>query len=489
MPELDLPQLLNLSDYADEIVEPQVPLARVANTNAPAPQLSPELMAALTPPAPTLMDTIGNIATGLGRAAVPFTSPQYRQGLENLYAQAAQAQERRRLERAAQETQALTQLFSTALASGDPVAVTNTIKQLSGLKGLQPETIQNLQKFQLQLSEQAGRFARNQKALEAIPVEINNPKVAVLRVLLSSGVDEDTAKIIASAIPEPKPVEPFTLSAGQTRYVPTPEGKFAVVQGPEKVTDEIPHATQVELERAGVRLAGRSRVSQIQPQEWEKLNQVSTAQRLAEKRDALEMAASIRAQERADTPINEKALFYVDPATLMNPSPDTSRSDLGASVKSGKLVSVRPQDVQNLREMKARVEQLLDMRRIAQRLLATSPGENITRAVQLAVKRGLASSVDAALFNGWGNALSLQVAADFNKGRPSDADRQAVQNVLFNERDTVKTALGKVDELIKHYDRLASKNLGVPIDPRKTGSTPTLPGARSRVHTLSEDFK
>jgi hypothetical protein len=213
-------------------------------------------------------------------------------------------------------------------------------------------------------------------------------------------------------------------------------------------------------------------MDQITGAEWDKVNQNARTERENQVRSDAQIRGDERVQERAMMPISERSLSYLDPVTLQHPSPGTTNGELGAMVTAGRYVPIRPADVGNIRDMRVRVESLVEMRAIAQRILAVAPGENLVTAFKLAVQRGLASSSDAALFQGWGQALGLQIASDFNKGRPSDKDKQAIDAVMPNEKDNVKTAMAKIDSLIKNFDRIAASSLGVPL--LATGSRPLL---------------
>lgn len=60
-----------------------------------------------------------------------------------------QEHEQRRQAKSAQETQSITAMFGAAMASGDPEQLANVMNQFTKLKGLEPETIQNMQRYQL----------------------------------------------------------------------------------------------------------------------------------------------------------------------------------------------------------------------------------------------------------------------------------------------------------------------------------------------------
>lgn len=221
---MDLPQLLGMADMSEEVVGPQVPLAQMANQNVPVQLGNAGGM--------SWQDALSQIGLGVTQMATPFARPHEQQSLRQGMAIQQAAIEKKRLAKSAQETGAITQLFSSALTSEDPKAIINTLKSLSGLKDLQPETYQSLQKLQLQMSEKAGQFTRNQAALQSIPEGVGGPEVEVYKMLLGKGVDDDTAKLVAGAVRAAQPKAPEAFTLNNMRYLPQPGGGFAVVEGP-----------------------------------------------------------------------------------------------------------------------------------------------------------------------------------------------------------------------------------------------------------------
>ena len=432
--------------------------------------------------------------------------------------------EQRRLNKSAQETQAITAMFGAALASGDPEQLASVTQQFTKIKGLEPETIENMQKYQLSIASKLSGDQEEAKFASAVaqhaPPEF---KEAINTLMTSVGGNiktSDAVKIIKSGmLGEPAKTqhmqgigmvriagsgmfakegeEPMKVLAaspdarlklGETERMALREagidpGKWVYVdQIPPEASaamgrvmtkhDYIPAGTQTDLSRAGIQLRGRTRMDQITSQEWDRLNQSARIERQNQVRSDTEIRLDEQRESRQLTPIGERSMHYLDPVTLQHPSPSTTNGELGALVTGGRYVPIRPADISNIKDMRVRIESLVEMRAIAQRILAVAPGENIITAFKLAIKRGLASDSDAALFRGWGQALGLDIASDFNKGRPSDKDKQAIDGVLPKETDTVKNAMDKIDFIIKRYDRIAAANLGVPL--LGTGSKPLL---------------
>jgi hypothetical protein len=91
-----------------------------------------------------------------------------REGLQNANQVMAGLMEKRRLKKASDEVNALSGMISTAFASGDPQALANTLKQLTGLKGLEPETVQMMSKAQMDMGVKMQQEQRAQKVAEFI---------------------------------------------------------------------------------------------------------------------------------------------------------------------------------------------------------------------------------------------------------------------------------------------------------------------------------
>lgn len=101
---------------------------------------------------------------------------------------------------------------------------------------------------------------------------------------------------------------------------------------------------------------------------------------------------------------------------------------------------------------------------LARRVLGVAPGQNLRRALEALVQRGLASSADLALFEGITGPLSLQLTRIYQGARPSDLDLEAV--LLLIPRvltDTGTTAAVKLQFLVETLEAGKRAKLGLPF--------------------------
>jgi hypothetical protein len=268
----------------------------------------------------------------------------------------------------------------------------------------------------------------------------------------------------------------FSLSPGQTQFQQTPAGPQPVASVAPKA-DEGTKLTAGQIEdlgASGVRLNGRSRADEIQPQEWAL---VEARKRQARIDDKLSLVDAVRAgRENERVPTSELAR-YVEPGALTPARAGTTYKQLQELEGTGKLVHVDPTDVRAVKEFRSYEGPLKDMEASARKLLAMAPGKNLSTAVKLYVGRGLGDS-DARVLTGYQQTLGLAVGAVLNKGRPTEADAEAVRALLPNETDTVQSAVEKLNRFrfIMKSREAALLNLPAPEPPRSGAPVQVAPG-------------
>lgn len=112
-----------------------------------------------------LIPALQQLATGFIR------NPQVQQDTLN---RIAQQQEQQRKQRAGQEAQSVTGILSAALASGNPTKFAEAVKQISGLKNIEPETGQAVQDLMLKMSAKMGEDAREKQEEAALGEILKN---------------------------------------------------------------------------------------------------------------------------------------------------------------------------------------------------------------------------------------------------------------------------------------------------------------------------
>lgn len=137
------------------------------------------------------------------------------------------------------------------------------------------------------------------------------------------------------------------------------------------------------------------------------------------------------------------------------------------AVRKGQQVVVTNEDHGRLtviRQLEPAVRSSLDL---ARRIMAVNPGENILRAAQAFVQRGLASSTELALFEALMGPTVLQATRMYQGSRPSDLDLQtALLAFPTIARDRVDTSVAKLEAFLEQLDNAKKANLGQPIPSR-----------------------
>lgn len=145
MAEFDIPNLIrNLGLSLSQAAPETQSSAREMITNPDAPQ---PLAASQLPEASPWLDLFQTGMAAAGAAGL------FGEGSQQLGQLNQKLMEKRRIKKASDETQALTGIISTALSSGNPEQLSSVVKQMSGLKGLEPETVEALKKVQIDLGE------------------------------------------------------------------------------------------------------------------------------------------------------------------------------------------------------------------------------------------------------------------------------------------------------------------------------------------------
>ena len=230
------------------------------------------------------------------------------------------------------------------------------------------------------------------------------------------------------------------------------------------------------LVKAGVNLGNRSLVTQITQSEF----------KLADELDAKE-TSRLKSQANAATKDDkldefltvQDMLKVVNPVTLQGPQDNLTRRRLGQGLKDGTFIISTPKNITSARELQGAAAPLLRLFDLTKKLIVAQPGGNLLQALDFFQKNQLALSADVAIFTTSKDALALQLAAIVNQGRPSEPDKQAILALFPTDRDSIKTGVPKMINVMRLVNDLAKAKLGVGvIDPRffkilKEGQAPT----------------
>ena len=161
-----------------DLAESDPAMQPIASLAPSIPIAAPEMPGSLQAPQSSFMQNLGTALLEGFQGAItnlmdPGPAQHQRQALER-------QKEQKRKKLAGEETQAMTGMISTALASGNPEQLATTIKQLSGLKHLQPETVEAVQKLQVSLGEKIAADRADAKMVEAVEKTADTPMKGVI---------------------------------------------------------------------------------------------------------------------------------------------------------------------------------------------------------------------------------------------------------------------------------------------------------------------
>ncbi len=213
-----------------------------------------------------------------------------------------------------------------------------------------------------------------------------------------------------------------------------------------------------EFSRAGVSLAGKEKLSQITPDQWKKANVFDDLEAktlrdtIAGEKKAAALGAVIKTTD---------LLRMINPNTLAHPDIGATLGQVQKLQKEGKLLVASPKTIEAVRELRGNLAPLMRIRRLSKKLLTASPGGNYIQGLNKMVELGLASSEDVAVFTSLKGALALGLAANLNKGRPSEPDREIIDAMFPKLTDSVETAVPLVDNIIFFVMNRAQASLGL----------------------------
>ncbi len=213
-----------------------------------------------------------------------------------------------------------------------------------------------------------------------------------------------------------------------------------------------------EFSRAGVSLSGKEKLSQITPDQWKKANLFDDLEAktlrdtIAGEKKAAALGAVIKTTD---------LLRMINPNTLAHPDIGATLGQVQKLQKEGKLLVASPKTIEAVRELRGNLAPLMRIRRLSKKLLTASPGGNYIQGLNKMVELGLASSEDVAVFTSLKGALALGLAANLNKGRPSEPDREIIDAMFPKLTDSVETAVPLVDNVIFFVMNRAQASLGL----------------------------
>lgn len=449
---MNLLSILKLLGAGQEAPGAENPLSQ-APVTGPAQTANPAQMPGMDPRVATVLaNTLAGRAAISGRAA---GNPQFQDtaaiaGLQALAPHLKANQDAALAQAAVEASQRGVAAFRDKVAQGDWDAAEAMLPTFEAA-GMKVNAMQEIVK--------AGRLRKTGTDLVAA-VEASTlappTKAAIVAGLKSGSIDPKVVvEMIQSRVGEQEKAtadanKPVPLAANASLVRPTDGSVITTAPAPPekpvvtKVTAEQIGAINSVAYKTGFRATEETRFSEIPDSVWGAIREQKRAETAADKAALMEAARIGRDNDPAPPTILARTF---DAKTLQPLQGVRSNRVVNEGIDSGRYITADPKDVVQAREARNLMLPLDDVERIAKKLLAIAPGQNLANAMKLALARGLATDDDARVMEAYKDSLGLRIGAVWNKGRPTKADAEAAAVWLPRPTDTVSGALARVHRL------------------------------------------